>query len=245
MMRDVSKQPGGKQRLLTNATQITVSPFEQAVVTNNVAHSPPQLSKRARCASDVERKAMSDGNVLSHTLEDTAMPLEAVVLNPGANHLADKFDDVNDSLQVTAGDECADVGVCDDVLHNYAEMNDLTSSYPVCDLVGVTGDRLKAAISEWERMGASKFVLSVLENGYSLPFVCLPNRKILVNHSSCKSHAEFVNEAVSELVSSSAVTEVNEEEVSFSSPLGVVEGKKLRLILDLRVVNKCLSLKKV
>ena len=52
---------------------------------------------------------------------------------------------------------------------------------------------------------------------------------------------EFVDGAIAELVQCGSAKEAHESNVHVISPLGVVEGKKLRLILDLRYVNSHLA----
>ena len=57
------------------------------------------------------------------------------------------------------------------------------------------------------------------------------------NHSSCYKHLQFVSEAAKALVISRCVTIFSRDEMIMCSPLGVVEQKKLRLILDLCELN--------
>ena len=105
--------------------------------------------------------------------------------------------------------------------------------------------RLKRCVAFWEEMGASRWVLDILERGYRLPFVKEPPSGIEGNQSSCWSHKQFVSDAVQALMDCGSAVEVQRNEVVFVSPLGVVEGAlKCRLILDLRTVNKCLTAQK-
>ena len=101
---------------------------------------------------------------------------------------------------------------------------------------------LRVCASFWREMGASRFVMRVIEEGYLLPFVQLPVPKMIKNHASAHEHAEFVSTSVEDLVRRRCVLPVNEADVVVCSPLGVVDnGKKLRLILDLRYVNEHLA----
>ena len=78
--------------------------------------------------------------------------------------------------------------------------------------------------------------------GYALPFMRLPMPRILRNHSSAKQHADFVSDSVCDLATRGCARRVADGEAYVCSPLGVCNnGKKLRLILDLRYVNKCLA----
>ena len=84
---------------------------------------------------------------------------------------------------------------------------------------------------------------SASEDGYSLPFISLPQKVFLRNHSSVSENSDFVSCEVSKLVASGAITEVNRDELSVCNPLGVVRnsGGRPRLIVDLRYVNKHLT----
>ena len=102
--------------------------------------------------------------------------------------------------------------------------------------------RLWKCVGFWREMGASKWVLNILENGYRLPFVKKPLVGVKRNQASCKEHEQFVDEAVAALVQCGSAATVKEVDLECISPLGVVEGaRKLRLILDLRQVNVCLK----
>ena len=69
----------------------------------------------------------------------------------------------------------------------------------------------------------------------------VPKPRVFENHRSSVVHEKFVDLAFSELVQCGSAREVSMAEVWVVSPLGVVEGKKLRLILDLRCVNNHLA----
>ena len=74
--------------------------------------------------------------------------------------------------------------------------------------VQVTRGRPGQCIKAWKNMGASAFVLDMIENGYRLLLRCEPERKFLKNHKSCLSHADFVAEAIEDLVSRGCAKEV-------------------------------------
>ena len=101
--------------------------------------------------------------------------------------------------------------------------------------------RLRTCLPVWKEMGASAWVLRVLSEGYRLPFISRPRPAVFSNHQSCATHESFVDKAVSDLVNCGSAEKVDRQKAAVISPLGVVEGKKLRLILDLRYVNKCLA----
>ena len=83
--------------------------------------------------------------------------------------------------------------------------------------------------------------MSIIENGYSLPFISFPLAVKLRNNKSARLHVDFVDQAVLELVNYGRVRMVNEQPFVVN-PLSVSIqpcGKK-RLVLDLRHVNKSL-----
>ena len=93
----------------------------------------------------------------------------------------------------------------------------------------------------WRSIGAPNSILSIIENGYRLPFISLPLTVRLRNNKSARIHADFVDQAIRELLNSNRVRIVNEQPFAVN-PLSVSVqpwGKK-RLILDLRHVNKSL-----
>ena len=57
----------------------------------------------------------------------------------------------------------------------------------------------------WRSIGAPNFILSVIENGYRLPFISLPLSVKLRNNKSARIHADFVHQAVRELLNSDRV----------------------------------------
>jgi len=96
----------------------------------------------------------------------------------------------------------------------------------------------------WRSIGGSSFVLSVIESGYKLPFVSIPVKCFFSNHKSAVDNRAFVCDAIEQLfLAGSAVPEVKRDQVHVCSPLGVIPKKngKLRLILDLRFLNKHLA----
>ena len=89
--------------------------------------------------------------------------------------------------------------------------------------------RLREHNAFWEDIGASKWVLDVLRDGYSLPFMSLPQKTFFNNHGSIAEDQEFVCQEVAKLLASGAVTEVGREDLMVCNPL---------LIVDLCYVNQ-------
>ena len=99
--------------------------------------------------------------------------------------------------------------------------------------------RLKMHAQFWRSIGASQFILDVIEQGYRIPFHSSPPVSFSRNNKSALAHPDFVEEAISELLVSHRIFEsdglphnVNPLSVSVQA-----SGKK-HLILDLRLINK-------
>ena len=78
-----------------------------------------------------------------------------------------------------------------------------------------------------------------MNEGYSLPFAQLPPAFFLRNNRSAFRSSEFVGGAILELLEQGLIIEVNSLPHCVN-PLSVAERKKLRLVLDLREVNRYL-----
>jgi len=111
--------------------------------------------------------------------------------------------------------------------------------------VSVKG-RLKKQIDYWKNIGASDFVVSVIEKGYVIPFIETPKPSFKRNNRSAENNLDFVLEAVKELVDSGRVVKTPFKPIVVN-PLSVSENKsgKKRLILDLRITNKCIWKEKI
>ena len=98
--------------------------------------------------------------------------------------------------------------------------------------------RLRANVQFWESIGASHFVLSVIREGYKIPFYYTPTSVFLPNNKSALHNANFVLGTITELLKDCLVVQCPCPPVVVN-PLSVSiqpNGKK-RLILDLRHVN--------
>ena len=98
--------------------------------------------------------------------------------------------------------------------------------------------RLRANVQSWKSIDASHFVLSVIREGYKIPFYYTPTSVFLPNKKSALHNADFVLGTVTELLKVGSVVQcpclpvvVNPLSVSIQP-----NGKK-KLILDLRHVN--------
>ena len=103
---------------------------------------------------------------------------------------------------------------------------------------------LKSRISFWENvLDCSQFVLNVIRHGYILPLSSPPPPFLAKNNQSALRHAHFVEEAIQKLLAQNFIDEVAESP-HCCNPLTVADNGKLRLVLDLRHVNKFVILKK-
>ena len=103
--------------------------------------------------------------------------------------------------------------------------------------VSVRG-RLKQNIEFWKNeLKPSYFVENIITNGYIMPFTSIPSPFYASNNRSSLRHPQFVSQAITKLQQNKCVEELKQKPYC-CNPLTVAEGKKLRLVLDLRHVNK-------
>jgi hypothetical protein len=92
---------------------------------------------------------------------------------------------------------------------------------------------LKSCLPFWrDNLKASQFVLDIIANGYTIPFVVEPPPCYLRNNRSALDSFEFVVEATEKLLLSGVVRERSTQSYC-CNPLTVAANKKLRLVLDL------------
>ena len=106
-------------------------------------------------------------------------------------------------------------------------------------------NRLTENISCWERRGASPWILKILREGYSLPFVQQPPQAFFRNNKSALDSSDFVMNEIQSLLDHGCIREVKRSEAHVISRLSVVHnGSKPRLILDLGYLNQFISVPK-
>ena len=88
-----------------------------------------------------------------------------------------------------------------------------------------------------EELNATPFILGVVEHGYKIPFITAPPAFYAKNNTSSLDHPVFVEGAIDELLRNRCVVEVPHRP-HCCNPLTVAQGKKLRLVLDLRHPNQ-------
>ena len=100
--------------------------------------------------------------------------------------------------------------------------------------------RLANAFEFWEKdLEAPPFVMDIIRQGYSVPLSEFPPRCFLSNNRSALRNPQFVESAILKLLEKQLINE-HSFPPQFVNPLTVAEGKKLRLVIDLREVNKYL-----
>ena len=99
--------------------------------------------------------------------------------------------------------------------------------------------RLQCSLPYWQCvLRASHPVISIIKQGYILPFVSVPLNKHFKNHKSAFTYSEFVSETILDLLSTGCIKQVPAVP-TVCSPLLVVVGNsgKKRLVINLRYVN--------
>ena len=77
----------------------------------------------------------------------------------------------------------------------------------VVQQISVKGKLFKS-IQHWQSLGAPDFILSVIRNGYKVPFISTPLPRLFTNNASALKEADFVREAILELLRDSRVEEI-------------------------------------
>ena len=102
-------------------------------------------------------------------------------------------------------------------------------------------ERLKQNIEFWKNeLKPSHFVENIINNVYVMPFTSTPSPFYASNNKSSLRQPQFVSQAITKLQQNNCVEELTQKPYC-CNPLTVAEGKKLRLVLDLRHVNKHLK----
>ena len=98
--------------------------------------------------------------------------------------------------------------------------------------------RLFKSMEFWHSIGTLDFILNVIKEGYKIPFISTPPPRHYSNNASAVREADFVDQAIGELLADNPVEELSSRP-AILNPLTVsvqTSGKK-RLILDLRHIN--------
>lgn len=80
--------------------------------------------------------------------------------------------------------------------------------------------------------------MRVIREGYALPFVEPPEKRMHENHRSAVKCVDFVKSEITKLLQCGCIKEVSSDNVYIVSPLRVVSNNgKNKLILDLRYLK--------
>ena len=110
--------------------------------------------------------------------------------------------------------------------------------YDLSDDVSVVNRLNKNSLFWKEELKVSPFIQSVVDNGYIIPFKSIPPPFYAKNNKSSLDNSKFAEKAIEDLLQKGAIREVFEKPYC-TNPLTVSEkNSKLRLVLDLRHVNK-------
>ena len=95
-------------------------------------------------------------------------------------------------------------------------------------------------------IGAPRYILSVICEGYRLPFPQIPPGSTSPNNRSALHHSEFVHDAILELLHTARVMELNRPpHVVNPLSVSIQPNGKMMLILDLRYINNFLIKRRV
>ena len=106
-------------------------------------------------------------------------------------------------------------------------------------------NRLTSHVQFWRDIGASPWVMRVIDQSYSLPCIVEPPPAFFMNNQSALKHQAFVANEIQRLLETGCIREFERDEAHIISPLSVAENSEtLKLILDLRYLNSFLSVPK-
>ena len=139
-------------------------------------------------------------------------------------------DDICIDASFQEGESGGEVGEVSDDKGDFLE----NETPPVCQVRG----RLRQHFHAWKEIEATEPVLNIINEGYKLPLLTIPQSVILRNNKSAFNNCTFVSQAIDDLLTSRCI-EIIDSQPWVVNPLSVSvrdNGKK-RLVLDLRHVN--------
>ena len=130
-----------------------------------------------------------------------------------------------------------ELAVCTDICQDLRTFEFAESNFSKLLHYSVKG-KLKASILFWHFIGAPKFILDIISDGYKIPFITTPPPVHLKNNGSALEHSDFVNDAILELLQDNRIEELTTPpEIVNPLTVSVQSSGKKRLILDLRHIN--------
>ena len=222
------------QRLLFVLTSLLVMAVFSTVDISNFQYSPFQFNMDSRhfgATRDNHRRSTSVTHAGSTDTGRTGAPSNPIpAQTQTANSSNDKyFSDFSINLQ--------DNSINSSYFVLLEQIRFLENSQTVNENKGVKGSLARNSVF-WEYINAPEFVLDIVKTGYVIPFNETPPRLFSKNNQSALKHADFVTEAIEDLVSNGCAKKVPFKPY-IVSPLtvSVNQSNKKRLILDLRLVN--------
>ena len=96
----------------------------------------------------------------------------------------------------------------------------------------------RSSTDQWIKAGAKRYVLSIVQEGYRIPFKKLPESTYLKNNKSARDNPEFVSAEIQRLLEKRCIERVTERP-HVVTPLTVAFNRKgkPRLVLDCRHIN--------
>jgi hypothetical protein len=119
----------------------------------------------------------------------------------------------------------------------------------VKSVLPVVGTFVKSTLRanlHWWKKHAPTYIVDIVENGYIMPLSEYPPKSSAKNNKSSLDNVGFVDKTISSLLASGVIV-ASELEPHVVNPLTVAANSptKLRLVLDLRLLNPFVSLAKV
>ena len=109
--------------------------------------------------------------------------------------------------------------------------------------ISVVGS-LEKHVGYWRHIDTPSHLLHIIEEGYTIPLQRIPHRILLDNNRSSMHRPTFVREAIDDLLLKGAVMEVSKPPRVVNPLTVAAKNGKLRLVLDLRHINKHVILQK-
>ena len=109
-----------------------------------------------------------------------------------------------------------------------------SSDFPKLSVKG----RLFSSVEFWQSIGTLDLTLYVIKEVYKIPFISTPPPKHYSNNAPALREADFVDQAIAELLADNRVEELSSPLVILNPfTVSVQTSGKKRLILDLRHIN--------
>lgn len=65
-----------------------------------------------------------------------------------------------------------------------------------------------------KQIGANSYIVDVIENGYKIPFLHIPDEIALENNKSARDNTDFVNDEIERLLQKGCISRVTQKHLS-------------------------------